>query len=98
MFCTRRLTPCRRSSNQAAEYRVVDMIAAFTRPLPYPIYLDCGVAGPGSWALSSVSPSAGIMIAPLCSCPATPSYHSLRPPARAGNEPPRITAPSRAFS
>ena len=49
MFCTR-LTPCRRStrsSNQAAEYRVVDMIAAFTRPLPYPIYLDCGVAGPG---------------------------------------------------
>ena len=45
MFCTR-LTPWRRS-NQAAEYRVVDMIAAFTRPLPYPIYLDCGVAGPG---------------------------------------------------
>ena len=46
MFCTR-LTPWRRSRNQAAEYRVVDMIAAFTRPLPYPIYLDCGVAGPG---------------------------------------------------
>ena len=86
MFCTR-LTPWRRSRNQAAEYRVVDMIAAFTihqtSTIPYLSRLWCG----WSWALSSVSPSAGIMIAPLCSCPATPSYHSLRPPARAGNEP-----------
>ena len=54
-----------------------------TSTIPYLSRLWCG----WSWALSSVSPSAGIMIAPLCSCPATPSYHSLRPPARAGNEP-----------